>query len=108
MPLVKAPQRWLVRPGFTLVELLVVIGIIALLIPILLPALNRARESANMIRCMTTLRNMGQARHLHAAEHGGYMPIAAAQNTEPLPAGNHDTIKKQYNYLLRYMNIAAQ
>src|SRR5260221_8174569 len=107
MPLVKAPQRWLVRPGFTLVELLVVIGIIALLIAILLPALNRARESANMIKCMATLRNMGQAAHLHAAEHGGYMPIAGAQYTYPLPAGINDTLKKKYTYFLDDMNIDA-
>src|SRR5690349_7996581 len=57
------------RVAFTLVELLVVIGIIALLIAILMPALSKARDQANMIKCMSNMRQIGTAYLMHASEH---------------------------------------
>jgi prepilin-type N-terminal cleavage/methylation domain-containing protein/prepilin-type processing-associated H-X9-DG protein len=62
------------RSAFTLVELLVVIGIIALLVSILLPALNRARQHANLIDCQARLRQMGQATHIYAANNKDLVP----------------------------------
>lgn len=61
--------------GFTLVELLVVIGIIAVLISILLPALNKARESAKRTQCLSNLRSIAEMINIYADEANGQVPI---------------------------------
>ncbi|MDB5356223.1 MAG: prepilin-type cleavage/methylation protein [Phycisphaerales bacterium] len=63
------------RGAFTLVELLVVIGIIALLISILLPALQRVREHANQIKCASNMRQIYQSLAMYAGEHQNYLPV---------------------------------
>jgi prepilin-type N-terminal cleavage/methylation domain-containing protein/prepilin-type processing-associated H-X9-DG protein len=62
--------------AFTLVELLVVIGIIALLIAMLMPALNRARDSANTIACLSNHRQLVLLLNMYATENKGSLPFA--------------------------------
>src|SRR5581483_2641370 len=62
------------RHAFTLVELLVVIGIIALLIAMLLPALNKAREGARSVQCLSNMKQLATATIMFANDHHGYMP----------------------------------
>jgi prepilin-type N-terminal cleavage/methylation domain-containing protein len=61
------------KHGFTLVELLVVIGIIAVLISLLLPALNRARQSAQSVQCLSNLRQIGVAMNFYANANNGFV-----------------------------------
>jgi len=68
-------------PGFTLVELLVVIGVIALMVAILLPTLSRARESANRVACLSNLRQLAAAVIAYAGENKSHLPDACPTNS---------------------------
>jgi len=86
------------RSGFTLIEMLVVIAIIAVLAAILFPVFSRARASARKARCLSNLNQIGTAMKAYAADYGGYMvnwcvthPAVAATAGWPAPPG--DAIK---------------
>ena len=72
--------------GFTLVELLVVIGIIAILIAIMMPALGRAKESAKRVQCMSNLRQLGTAIMMYTQDSKGRFP--GAWDWHPRLTGN--------------------
>jgi prepilin-type N-terminal cleavage/methylation domain-containing protein/prepilin-type processing-associated H-X9-DG protein len=92
------PRRSLVAPGkcaFTLIELLVVIAIIAILAAMLLPALSRAKATAQAIACRNNLKQWGLATHLYATEHEDFLPTDGSASGSSTTAGWYVDLPKQ-------------
>ena len=94
------------RTAFTLTELLVVLGAIALLLGILLPALSRVRDASRRVACASNQRQICAASLGWAADHQGFIPLVGTINLPPgtagygsLPTALNDSRRERYAYL---------
>lgn len=87
------------RIGFTILELLVVVGIISLLLGLLMSAIAGSRRKANVASCATSLRAIGQAFYAYASDERGYFPPAIATSWH----NGHTVSKRWFDFLGPYL-----
>jgi prepilin-type N-terminal cleavage/methylation domain-containing protein/prepilin-type processing-associated H-X9-DG protein len=97
------------RFGFTLVELLVVIGIIAILVGVLLPVLARARRQAEKIKCLSSLKQLHLSYVSYAVDNNGFWPMARRQYPgtpgQADVAPNRTRERRWHDYISKYTGI---
>jgi prepilin-type N-terminal cleavage/methylation domain-containing protein/prepilin-type processing-associated H-X9-DG protein len=93
------------RTGFTLIELLVVVGIIAILIAVLLPVLGSARRASYKTKCLSNMRQLGDAYKLYQLDNKGWWPPAWQQYKRAIPPGTVGATcdKRWFDFVAKYV-----
>jgi prepilin-type N-terminal cleavage/methylation domain-containing protein/prepilin-type processing-associated H-X9-DG protein len=100
LSLLRRGERRAGRRGFTLIELLVVISLISILITLLLPAIQKAREAASSIRCQNNLRQMGIALQSHNTDRNRFPAAGFGYDTQGNPSFSYTSV---FTSLLPYL-----